>query len=107
MSRVTTVELLLMWCRANDCAWGRACVLDRAAWDARRRSQRIRGQTLPPSDCVLCLTGSGLYEVVNQDHPGDSRYNDLLAWLRQHGLGVQRLSPDYARLYYLNRKEPC
>lgn len=96
----------MTWCRANGCEWGNASLLNRAAWEARRRSHKALGEKLPPADCILWVTQSGLYEVLNQRDPGGCKYNDLSAWLRQHGLGVQRLSPHYARLYYLNPPKP-
>jgi hypothetical protein len=104
LTRATIKEILHIWCDSKGFPWERAYLLDRASWDAHRRANLVRGVTLPAADWVLYLANAGLYDVVNQSDPDDRRYSDLLAYLREHGLTLQRLSPCYVRVYRLRRR---
>lgn len=63
--------ILVRWCHRNACEWGQAHLLDRAGWDSRRRAFHLRGIDLPAAEWVLCVSNSGLYEVVNGQECGE------------------------------------
>ena len=97
-------QILHIWCDGKGWHWECDYLLDRASWDAHRRANHVRGIDLPSADWVLYLANTTLYDVVNQTDPDDPQYNELLAYLRPYGLTLHRLTPHYARLVRLQRK---
>jgi hypothetical protein len=98
-------EILQIWCDGHGLQWECTYLLDRASWDAHRRANRVRGIDLPASEWILYLANTGLFDVVNQTDFDDLRYSELLAYLRSHGLALQRLTPSYVRVYELRKQQ--
>jgi hypothetical protein len=96
-------ELLSIWCESQGFYWEASYLLDRVSWDSHRRANHVRGIKLPAAEWVIYLAHPGLQEMVNQIDPEDQRYNDLVAYLRPHGLTLYRLTPYYVRVYRLRR----